>query len=65
MNKTIFPELLGSKAKPEAIIDCLQQLSLPNMRRKLLRELDSADKKWNQHGKKPAKVIAQNILESI
>lgn len=65
MDKTIFPELLGGAAKPTAIMDCLQQLTLPHVRKEMLRELSLADKKWNHSGHRPASVIAKDILSSI
>ena len=65
MNKTIFPELLGSKAKPVAIVEYLQQMTLPSVRKHMLEELKSADKKWNQSKQKPASVIAKDILTNI
>lgn len=65
MNKTIFPELLGNKAKPVAIVDCLQQLTLPHVRKKMMQELKSADNKWNQSKQKPASVIAKDIITCI
>ncbi len=65
MNETIFPELLGNAAKPEAIIDCLQQLTLPHVRKEMLHKLTLADKKWNPQKQKPAAAIAKDILSSI
>ena len=65
MNKTIYPELLGKKANPMAITNCLQQLTLPHVRQEMLRELKSADKQWKHSGQKPAKLIANDILKSL
>ena len=65
MNKLIFPELLGNKAKPVAIVDCLQQLTLPHVRKEMLQELKNADKKWNPSKYKPASVIAKDIMACI
>ena len=65
MNKTIFPELLGNKANPTAIIDCLQQLTLPHVRKEMLQELKAADKKWKHANQKPAAVVAKDILASL
>ena len=65
MNKTIFPELLGKKATPDAIIENLQQLTLPNVRKKMLSELKAADKQWMRNDKNPASIIAKDILSSI
>jgi len=65
MNKTVFPELLGKNANATAITDCLQQLTLPHVRKEMLQELKVADKKWNHSKQKPAAVIAKDILSSI
>ncbi len=65
MNKTIFPELLGAKANPTAITDCLQQLTLPHVRKEMLQELKAADKKWKHGKQKPAAVVAKDILSSL
>ncbi len=65
MNKTIYPELLGKSANPCAVVDCLQQLTLPNVRKQMIQELKAADKKWNKSGKKPSAVIAKDILACI
>lgn len=65
MNKTVFPELLGRDATPVAIIDSLQQLTLPGVRKKMMRDLTMADKMWNKSRQNPASIIAKNILASI
>ena len=62
MNKTIFPELLGNRAKPVAIVDALQKLTLPHVRKEMMQELKNADKKWTNSKEKPASVIAKDIL---
>lgn len=63
MNKTIYPELLGKKATPNAIMNCLQELTLPSKRQKMIQDLKSADSKWAKSGKNAATVIAQDILK--
>lgn len=62
MDKTIFPELLGGKATPCAIMDCIQQLTLPSVRKQMISELKSADKLWMRGEQKPASLIAKDIL---
>ena len=62
MNKTIYPELLGKHANPEEIVDALQQLTLPSVRKEMIEELKSADKKWRHDKTNPAAVIAKDIL---
>lgn len=63
MNKTIFPELLGKKAKASAIVDCLQKLTLPANRQQMIHELADADDKWTKNGKNSARLIADDILK--
>lgn len=62
MNKTIFPELLGRKAKPGLIMDNIQQLSLPSVRKQIIAQLKAADSKWTPDNKKAAELIATDIL---
>lgn len=62
MNKTVFPELLGKNANPCAIMDSVQQLSLPSIRRKIMADLTVADDKWKHGMQSPAKLIASDIL---
>lgn len=61
MNKTVFPELLGKRANPCAIMDCVQQLSLPAIRNNMISELKSADTKWKHGDANPAAIIAGDI----
>ena len=62
MNKTVFPELLGKRANPCAIMDCVQQLSLPSVRNQMISDLKYADDKWKHGNQKPAMLIAKDIL---
>ncbi len=63
MNKTIYPELLGRNATPYNIMNCLQQLTLPAKRKRMIADLEKADTKWQHAGQKPASVIANDILK--
>lgn len=62
MNKTIYPELLGTRAKPKAIVDMVKKLSVLKNRKDMIKKLQAADDKWKKHGKNPAQLIAQDIL---
>ena len=62
MNKTIYPELLGKDANPTAIVDCLQQLTLPSVRKNMIDELHKSDNQWKHNGTKPAALIAKDIM---
>jgi lipid-A-disaccharide synthase len=65
MNKTIFPELLGSKATPSAIVNEVQGLTSEKSRERMIKALQSADNQWARSGQKPAALIAKDILSSI
>ena len=62
LNKMVYPELLGRNATPYNIVNCLQQLTLPSNRKKMIADLKSADNKWRQDNINPARVIASDIL---
>ena len=62
MNKTIYPELLGTKATPKAIVDMVKKLSLSKSRNDMIKNLCDADDKWKKSGKNPAQLIAEDIL---
>ena len=62
MNKTIYPELLGKKANPAAITDAVQKLTESKNRTAMIKDLKSADDKWEKRGKNPARLIAEDIL---
>lgn len=62
MNKTVYPELLGKNANPCAILNCVQQLTLPSVRAKMISELTDADNMWKHHGENPSALIARDIL---
>lgn len=64
MGETIFPELLGKKANPCAIMDCVQQLSLPSVRHKMISDLQRADCKWKRDNTNSAKLIADDIMKA-
>ena len=62
MNKCIYPELLGRNATAYNIMNCLQQLTLPAVRKQLINDLCDADDKWQHNKQNPATVIANDIL---
>ena len=63
MNKMIYPELLGKDATPDNIINCVQQLTLPSVRKQMIADLTAADSKWLHNNQNPASVIAKDILK--
>lgn len=65
LNRTVFPEFLGSAATIDNIMDAVQQLSIPSKRDKMIATLESADKLWLPGGTNAAKMIADGITESF
>ena len=63
MNKTIYPELLGKNADANKIVNCLQELTLPGIRKNMIQELERADNTWTKNGKNAARLIADDILK--
>lgn len=63
MNKTIYPELLGKNATPYNIMNCLQQLTLPSVRKQMIFDLSLADNAWCRDNQNPAAIIAKDILK--
>ena len=63
MDKMIYPELLGKNATPYNIMNCLQQLTLPAVRKQMIADLTAADSKWRKDNKNPATIIANDILK--
>ena len=63
MNKTIYPELLGKNATPYNIMNSIQQLTLPSVRKQMIADLVAADCQWRQDNKNPATVIVNDILK--
>lgn len=63
MGKMIYPELLGKNATPYNIMNCLQQLTLPAVRKQMIADLMAADSKWRKDNKNPATIIANDILK--
>lgn len=64
MNKTVFPELLGGKANPNAIEKVVKNLTSVKNRTKMINELKSADKQWTRFGHNAAELIALDIIKS-
>ena len=64
MDKTIYPELLGGAVTPKSIVNLVKKLTLPNNRKAMINDLKAADNKWRKSHKNPAKLIADDILNS-
>lgn len=67
LNKTVYPELLGNEmATSENIIPEINKLLKPDVRRKMISELKSADNMWRKSKTKTAsQLIAEDINKNI
>ena len=57
----MFPELLGTDARPDMVLDAFGQLTIPSIREKMIRDLKSADKLWRRPGGAAASLIADGV----
>lgn len=66
LQKTVYPELLGGDANAENIVCEVERLSKTSKRKKMISELESADKMWRRASNKTAsQLIASDIKKSI
>ena len=61
LNRGVFPELLGTDARPDMVLDAFGQLTIPSIREKMIRDLKSADKLWRRPGGAAASLIADGV----
>lgn len=61
LNRGIYPELLGPTANADNTIEAFGQLTIPSIRKKMIHDLQSADKMWRRPDGSPAKLIAKGI----
>lgn len=64
LNQGVYPELLGRAATAENIINCVQQLATPAVRRRMIAELSTADALW-RGAARPAALIAQDLIKTF
>lgn len=62
LNKTVYPEILGSDVNAERILDAFQQLTIPSVREKIIKDLKSADTLWRKPDGAPSALIAANVI---
>ena len=60
----VLPEFLGADATPENVLNAIQQLTIPSVRNKMIKELKSADDMWCKSGVGAGKLIAEYIKKS-
>ena len=61
LNRGVFPELLGTDARSDMVLDAFGQLTIPSIREKMIRDLKSADKLWRRPGGAAASLIADGV----
>ena len=61
LNRGVFPELLGTDARPDMVLDAFGQLTIPSIREKMIRDLKSADNLWRRPGGAAASLIADGV----
>lgn len=65
LNRSVYPEFLGGRAKTEYIMDAFGQLTIPSVRQKMVKQLQSADELWRKPGGSASQLIAQGIREAV
>lgn len=64
LKRMVLPEFLGADATPENVLNAIQQLTIPSVRNKMIKELKSADDMWCKSGVGAGKLIAEYIKKS-
>lgn len=65
LNRSVYPEFLGGRAKTEYIMDAFGQLTIPSVRQKMVKQLQSADELWRKPGGSASQLIAHGIREAV
>ena len=65
LNRTVYPEFLGSNATAENIINEFDSIILPKNRANMISELHAADNMWMRPTGTPSQIIADDILDSV
>ncbi len=65
LKRGVYPELLGPNATAENVLDAVQQLAIPSVRKKLINELIIADSMWRQNNVSAVQLITENIRRAI
>lgn len=61
LNQGVYPEYLGKDATTENVLNEIQQLTIPSVREKMIKQLKSADNMWRRNEGTPAALIAQSL----
>ena len=65
LNRSVYPEFLGSAATAENIINEFDTIILPANREKMIAELYAADNMWVRPEGVASQIIADDILKSV
>lgn len=65
LNQGVYPEYLGKDATTENVLNEIQQLTIPSVREKMVKQLKSADNMWRRDEGTPAALIAQSLRSAV
>lgn len=63
LNRGVYPELLGSDANVNNIMNEFCHLIVPSVREKMIQDLQQADKMWRKNNTDAGQIIAQSIMQ--
>ena len=63
LNRSVYPECLGGDANVDCVLDAVQKMTIPSVRRKMIAELKSADDLWYKPAGGASSLIAQHVLK--
>ena len=65
LNRGVYPEFLGPACTTENILNAVQQLTIPSVRKKMVDDLKTADDLWRRPDGAPAALIAAALRKSV
>ena len=65
LNKTVYPELLGTRADAENVLKQFNRIAKTNVRNAMIQELKAADKLWRPDDSSVAERIAIKIYQEL
>ena len=65
LNRGVYPEFLGPACTTENILNAVQQLTIPSVRKKMVDDLKTADDLWRRPDGAPAALIADALRKSV
>ena len=62
LNRTVYPELLGSGANVENIMSTFCELTIPSVHKKMINDLKQADTLWRKKNTDSCDLIAKSLM---